>query len=196
MIELLIAVVIIGILSTIIYVNWANVQARARDNKRKADLQAVSSAMKMYYVDNNKYMVRPSGSASLVPEKDYPSTSNVAHAAAVGIDRTGYDVSDLSELLTNNYIFNLPEDPLSKPNKLCKYMYLKNDDDTQQYKLLSTSAEALGNNYDQCESNAAEFSNSQYHCKFLQVSSSTISKYWNYLNAEVPADIEGCANGL
>ena len=182
LIELLIVVAIIGILSAIIYVNWQSAQAKARDNKRKADLQAVSSAMTLYHADNKFYILRPNG-----------ATAN----SSIG-DRIGYGVSDLNVLKNKNYITDLPKDPLSKSDDLCKYMYLQNNDTvpSQQYKLLSTSAETLGSTGDQCRSNAAEFANNQYSCKTLQVSSSTVSKTWTYSQSEIPADIAGCAYNL
>lgn len=55
LIELLIVIAIIGILATIIVISYTNAQAKARDNKRKADLQAVSSAVEMYYADKKQY---------------------------------------------------------------------------------------------------------------------------------------------
>lgn len=55
LIELLIVIAIIGILATIIIVSFTNAQAKARDNKRKADIQAISSAVEMFYVDNKVY---------------------------------------------------------------------------------------------------------------------------------------------
>lgn len=55
LIELLIVIAIIGILATIIIIAYTNAQAKARDNKRKADIQAISSAVEMYYVDKKIY---------------------------------------------------------------------------------------------------------------------------------------------
>ncbi len=55
LVELLIVVAIIGILATIIIISYTNAQARARDNKRKSDIQALSSAIEMYYTDKKIY---------------------------------------------------------------------------------------------------------------------------------------------
>ncbi len=182
LIELLIVISIIGILSTIVYINWSNAQLKARDNKRKADLQAVSSALVLYYADNKNYIARPySGGTSISGQ------------------RIGFNVSELAPLETQNYISDLPEDPLNQIgiDKSCKYLYLQNTDgggEPQEYKLLSTSAESLGTNSNTCKSTAAEFANNQYPCKTLQVSSSSESKKWKYSNAKDESDVKGCAN--
>lgn len=58
MIELLIVIAIIGILATIIMVAYGNVQAKSRDAKRVADVNALAGAAKMYQVDHKKYPKR------------------------------------------------------------------------------------------------------------------------------------------
>lgn len=182
LIELLVVIMIIGILSTIVYISWANAQAKTRDNKRKADLQAVSSALSLYYADNKFFILRPAGASA---------------SSSIG-DRIGYDVSDLYPLESKNYITDLPEDPLNKYSNMCKYLYLENNDTvpSQQYKLLSISAEALGSDSNQCRSNAEDFANNHNPCKTLQVSSSIESKAWAYLRAERATDVAGCANSI
>ena len=182
LVELLIVISIIGILSTIVYINWSNAQLKARDNKRKADLQAVSSALVLYYADNKYFIAKPSSGGTPVSGQ-----------------RIGFNVSELTLLETKNYISDLPEDPLNQigAEKACKYLYLQNNDDgikPQQYKLLSTSAESLGTNSNQCKTTAGEFANNQRPCKTLQVSSSSESKIWEYSNAKDESDVKGCAN--
>lgn len=52
LIELLIVVAIIGILATIVIIAYTNAQAKARDNKRKADISAISGAVEMFKIDS------------------------------------------------------------------------------------------------------------------------------------------------
>ncbi len=54
-IEVLIAVSIIGILTTIGLSTYSAAQKKSRDSKRKADLEAIRSALEMYYTDNDSY---------------------------------------------------------------------------------------------------------------------------------------------
>ena len=61
LIELLTVIAIIGILATIVTVSTNKARTQARDAKRKADLNAVSSSLEMYYAQNKKY---PSGLSS------------------------------------------------------------------------------------------------------------------------------------
>lgn len=55
LIELLVVIAIIGILATIIIISYSNAQAKARDNKRKVDLESISSALEMKYADTHRY---------------------------------------------------------------------------------------------------------------------------------------------
>jgi len=55
LIELLVVISIIGILAALILVNFNAARARARDARRKADLDQVKKATLMYYNDNTQY---------------------------------------------------------------------------------------------------------------------------------------------
>ncbi|MFA7244435.1 MAG: prepilin-type N-terminal cleavage/methylation domain-containing protein [Patescibacteria group bacterium] len=55
LIELLVVIAIIGILATIIIISYNNAQAKARDNKRKVDLESIASALEMRYADKHRY---------------------------------------------------------------------------------------------------------------------------------------------
>lgn len=52
LIEMLIVIVIIGILAAALIPRLLSVQGRARDTKRKADLQQIGSALAIYKIDN------------------------------------------------------------------------------------------------------------------------------------------------
>ena len=70
LIELLIVIVIIGILSAFLTVNFVGVRERARDSQRKSDLRQVQAALEMYRADNGAY---PSTGAGYF----YPRTINL-----------------------------------------------------------------------------------------------------------------------
>lgn len=55
LIELLVVIAIIGILSTIAVVALGNARAKSRDAKRVADVKQMTSALELYYNDNNLY---------------------------------------------------------------------------------------------------------------------------------------------
>ena len=55
MIELLVVVSIIALLTTIGLVSFTQTNKRARDGKRKADLEQVRSALVLYRTDNGTY---------------------------------------------------------------------------------------------------------------------------------------------
>lgn len=55
LIELLIVIAIIGVLATLLMVNFVGVRQRARDAQRKSDLKQMQSALEMYRADNGTY---------------------------------------------------------------------------------------------------------------------------------------------
>ena len=57
-IEILVVVTIIGLLTTVATVSYRSANRKARDNKRKSDIEQVRAALEMYRADNSQY---PSG---------------------------------------------------------------------------------------------------------------------------------------
>lgn len=54
-VELLIVIVVIGILAGLVFVQFNNVQGRARDSERKADIRLIESKLAEYRADNSSY---------------------------------------------------------------------------------------------------------------------------------------------
>lgn len=55
LIELLVVVVIIGVLASLLMVNFVGIRQRARDGQRKADLRQIQTALEMYRADQGSY---------------------------------------------------------------------------------------------------------------------------------------------
>jgi len=55
LIELLVVISIIGVLASLVLVNFNAARERTRDVQRKSDLDQVKKALRMYYNDNNFY---------------------------------------------------------------------------------------------------------------------------------------------
>ncbi len=64
LIELLVVIAIIGLLASVVLVALNGARAKARDAKRISDITQMSSAMELYFNDNNTY---PTSSASGIP---------------------------------------------------------------------------------------------------------------------------------
>ena len=54
-VELLIVIIIIGILATLVIVQFTNQQKKARDTQRKTDIGAVETHLEAYYASNGVY---------------------------------------------------------------------------------------------------------------------------------------------
>jgi len=100
LIELLVVIAIIGILAAIIIVNVSSARVKARDARRKSDLDSIRTAIEMYIEQNGQ----PPG-ASL---KVYNSTNS----------------DDWAELQTylSPYLTTLPKDPQNTLDKEYRYM--------------------------------------------------------------------------
>jgi type II secretion system protein G len=100
LIELLIVASILGVLVSAINFSFANIQKRARDTKRKSDLEALKVALEAYRADKGKYpetgtwWARCSGPSSVFTQKTDESGSQ-AYIPNIAPD----------------YIQSLPRDP-------------------------------------------------------------------------------------
>lgn len=54
-VELLIVIVVIGILATLVITTYNGVQQKARDTKRKTDINAIQGQVEAYQAQNGKY---------------------------------------------------------------------------------------------------------------------------------------------
>lgn len=59
LIELLVVIAIIGVLASIVMVSINNVRARARDDRRVADMKAFRDALAMYQIQSTTYPSQP-----------------------------------------------------------------------------------------------------------------------------------------
>lgn len=71
LIELLIVIAIIGILATLLMVNFLNVQQKARDAQRKSDVRQIQSALELYRADQGAY-------PATLYSADCPTSSSLA----------------------------------------------------------------------------------------------------------------------
>jgi len=97
LIELLVAVSIISILAGLLLVNLQNIRGRARDLKRKHDLNEVKKALRLYYNDNQSY---PLATAD----------GNIGEGCGGGACSWGVSTFGSSG---NTYMQKLPKDPLA-----------------------------------------------------------------------------------
>lgn len=95
LVELLIVIAILGILTTIITVNYLGAKAKARDAKRITDLEAVQTALAMYYADN----------------KSYPLSGVTGHPPVSECPAAGGSIEDVKTALGTGYLSTWPKDP-------------------------------------------------------------------------------------
>ncbi len=88
MIELLVVIAIIGLLASVVLLALNSARAKSRDAKRLADVRQLTTALELYYNDNNSYPTQ----------------------AAAGVVSTGGTVLGAG-ILVPNYVGALPTAP-------------------------------------------------------------------------------------
>lgn len=103
LIELLVVMGIIGVLAALLFTNFSGVRERARDTKRKNDLNQVKNALRLFYNDYQQY---PAGTGTTINGCG-SSTNPPSTACAWGTD----SFSAGSPAVV--YMNQLPKDPLT-----------------------------------------------------------------------------------
>lgn len=99
-VELLIVIVVIAILVAISIVAYIGIQESARDSQRQQDMNTITKALEMYYIDNGRYPSSTGGSTTI--NSGWTTTSDGSWET-------------LRSQLSPKYISELPEDPVSTP---------------------------------------------------------------------------------
>ncbi len=107
LIELLVVMVVIGVLTALIVPNYMSARERARDAKRKSDLDQIQKALEMYKMDNAQY-------------------PNLLPACGESLVGSGED---------NIYMNEIPCDPRNEPPY--QYRYQRNATDSLKYTLIA-----------------------------------------------------------
>lgn len=103
LIELLVVIVVIGILATLVIANFSSSRSRARDVKRKNDLRAMKTALRLYYNDFQAY---PTASGGQIAGCGASGTTACAWGSAFATTSTSYmQELSLDPLNASPYIY-------------------------------------------------------------------------------------------
>lgn len=106
LIELLIVIAIIGILAALILTNLSGARERARDARRKVDLDSIAKSLRLFYNDNQSFPV--------------------ASSLRIGACASGYcswGAAFTNTAATTTYMNYLPIDPSSTATSTITYKY-------------------------------------------------------------------------
>ncbi len=90
MVELMMVIVVLGILMGLVINSFSGLHDDARDNERKANLQAFSTALEAYYSDNGLY----------------PSLVNVQDANWIKVNLNTITIETTQDPLQGNYVYS------------------------------------------------------------------------------------------
>jgi len=100
LVEILVALIIIGILATIVLLSVLSARIDARCAKRSADLSTVKKALDLYYTDHNNYPLSGSDPDSFVGESTW--------------DQYLFEFDSGWTTFLGIYLESVPKDPLQK----------------------------------------------------------------------------------
>ncbi len=118
LIELLLAISIIGLLASIVLVSINSVRAKARDARRLADMQTITKAL-MLYLDKNGQFPGPVWSAGY--QENEPAGCGSWDSSAADNNTDGYFF--ITPLETNGIISKVPLDPINTAVACSGYTY-------------------------------------------------------------------------
>lgn len=98
LIELLTVIFILGVLASVVVVNVSSARVKARDDRRKIDIDTVAQSLELYYAQNKSYPV------------GVGPTCQIGFSADGGYAIGCYQ--GLSTILIPNFITALPQDPV------------------------------------------------------------------------------------
>jgi prepilin-type N-terminal cleavage/methylation domain-containing protein len=165
LIELLIVVSIISILAVIIVIAIGNAESKSRDTKRKADLQAISSALEAY--KSQKGVYPNSAATGCVTDKTNFTTKFIQ------LDKNPQTCSAINDLVVSGYLSAFPVDPDNASPQ--GYFYSTKSSAGADYKIIKLNPEMLKGQTDpsKCSDIAGDFydSNTNRSCSAYQVTS-------------------------
>lgn len=137
LIELLVVVAIIGVLTSLLVVNYQNARERARDAQRKGDFRSLQQALRLYYNDWQSF---PNGSSGEIvgcgADKDNPA------ACSWGSEW---------KLEETVYINRLPTDPLNTSDYVYSYTQTQSGESWRLTTLLENLSDpAIGESQTRC----------------------------------------------
>lgn len=116
LLELIVVITIIGLIMGVLMVNFNNTRVRARDARRKAELDQISKALRMYYADYQSYPTHGTG-------------GNAGKIMGCGSD--GDEVCNWTDGFEAGgvvYIQQFPQDPLNNSDHQYRYERVNSDE--------------------------------------------------------------------
>lgn len=132
LIELLVVISIIGILSALIITNIQGVRERARDARRKSNLDTIKTSMRLYYNDHQSFPLDLATIDATIYLNDLPldpssTTTNAISYEYLNVDDDSYVLVAKLENLSDQ---DIPESQSRCQNTYASY---SNQDTTRDY---------------------------------------------------------------
>jgi prepilin-type N-terminal cleavage/methylation domain-containing protein len=127
LLELLLVIAIIGVVSAFFVNNFLNTQRRARDNRRKADLNSIASALEKYYAAIKEYPLATTTKSST--DSQQPWITGLTYIYTGNAETIPYVSTDPKNSSTYRYTYTTD---LTK-KKFILWANLENDNDPERY---------------------------------------------------------------
>ena len=138
LIELLVVIAIIGVLTSLLVVNYQSARERARDAQRKSDFRALPQALRLYYNDFQTY---PDG-----------SSGEIVGCGADEANPVSCSWGSQWELEGTVYMGRLPTDPLNTGDYVYSYTQTQSGENFELTTLLENLSDpAVGESQTKCD---------------------------------------------
>lgn len=119
LIELLIVIAILGILAGFVLTNMQGARERARDVRRKSDLESISQALRLYFIDAHHF-----------PDDGGEVSGYAIAGCGTIVTPTSCNWGEAFATDKSTYMNLLPLDPSSTPDSVITYNYSSDGVDT------------------------------------------------------------------
>lgn len=124
LIELMVVIAVMGLLSSIIFASLSNARAKARDTRRKMDLEQLVRALALYINDNKGMLPLSNDCSSTRTVVNYPGTPNGGYGRMVTLCPPTSSTSFIGQVFKNNkYTSYFITDPRGGTTSGCRYYY-------------------------------------------------------------------------
>ncbi|MEO8581623.1 MAG: type II secretion system protein [Patescibacteria group bacterium] len=149
LIELLVVIVVIGILATLVVANFSSSRSRARDIKRKNDLNSMKTALRLYYNDFQTY---PAANGGRIAGCGANGTSACAWGSIFSAGTTTYMSELVADPLNNSpYLYTYAQRNTGDGFTITAVLENASDTDSTASQNHCAITPVVANNYVVCE---------------------------------------------
>lgn len=147
LVELIVVMMIIGVLASLLLVNFQGARQRSRDSVRKSDLQQIRNALQIYYTDFQVFPTNTGGS----------NGGEIQGCGSAGTSTCSWGSPFAAG--TTQYMNSLPTDPVNSEPHIYRYLQTDGGDGYEIWvRLENASDQDVAQSQLKCDTNVTSLS--------------------------------------